>query len=206
MLPRKKYIRVLCLLLATAFGVSSLVTVPSQAITGYTPPVTVQAISPKLVTQSSTSTGTTFQLVVPATVKPFSVVGLTWVGTLPIDTTFKARVREAGKWSVWNELHFSDDHGVDANSLEGEDSRSGTDPLMTAVADSIEVIMTNSSGVTPNDLKLELIGSPETTKDRALLTDVRGLSLPYTGAPAVTPAGVVVARPNSVSRAQWGAN
>lgn len=206
MLPRKKYIRVLCLLLATAFGVSSLVTVPSQAITGYTPPVTVQAISPKLVTQSSTSTGTTFQLVVPATVKPFSVVGLTWVGTLPIDTTFKARVREAGKWSVWNELHFSDDHGVDVNSLEGEDSRSGTDPLMTAVADSIEVIMTNSSGVTPNDLKLELIGSPETTQDRALLTDVRGLSLPYTGAPAVTPAGVVVARPNIVSRAQWGAN
>jgi hypothetical protein len=206
MLPRKKNLRVLCLLLATAFGVSSLVSAPSQAITAYTPPVSVQAITPKLVTQSSSSAGTTFQLAVPATIKPFSVVGLTWVGTLPSDTTFKARVRESGKWSTWHELHFSDDHGVDIDSLEGNESRSGTDPLMTALADSIEVIMTNSSGTSPNDWKLELIGSPETTQDRALLADVRGLSLPYTGPPAVTPAGVIVARPNIVSRAQWGAN
>ena len=206
MLPRKKHLRVLCLLLATAFGVGSLVSAPSQAITGYTPPVTVQGITPKLVTTSISSSGTTFQLVVPGTIKPFSVVGLTWVGTLPGDTTFKARVRESGKWSAWNELHFSDDHGVDIDSLEGEDSRSGTDPLMTAIADSIEVIMTSPSGATPHDLKLELIGSPETTQDRALLTNVRSLSLPYTGPPAVTPTGVIVARPNIVSRAQWGAN
>lgn len=206
MLPRKISTRVLCLLLATAFGVSSLVTVPSQAITGYTPTVTVQTFTPKLVTKSIFGITTT-ELVVPSEIKPFSVVGLTWVGTLPTGTSFKARVREAGKWSTWNELHFSDDHGVDPDSLEGNETRMGTDPFMTAVADAIEVIMINKSGLAPTDLKLELIGSPETNQDRALLTTVSKLNAaPVTGAPAVTPAGVLVSRPNIVSRAQWGAN
>jgi hypothetical protein len=207
MLPRKISTRVLCLLLAAAFGVSSLVTVPSQAITGYTPPVTVQTFTPKLVTQSSSETATTTKLVVPTEIKPFSVVGLTWVGTLPTGTSFKARVRESGKWSTWNELHFSEDHGVDPESVEGHDTRMGTDPFMTAVADAIEVIMSNKSGLAPADLKLELIGSPETIQDRVLLTDISKLNdAPIPGTPAVTPTGVVVLRPNIVSRAQWGAN
>jgi len=207
MLPRKISIRVLCLLLAAAFGLSSLVTVPSQAITSYTPEVSVQAFTPKLVTQSSSRTVTTSKLVVPTQIKPFSVVGLTWVGTLPTGTSFKARVREAGKWSTWNELHFSDDHGVDPESLEGKETRMGTDPFMTAVADAIEVIMTNKSGLAPTDLKLELIGSPETKQDRALLTNISKIAAAtIPGAPAVTPSGVVVLRPNIVSRAQWGAN
>lgn len=207
MLPRKISIRVLCLLLATGFGLSSLVTLPSQAITGYTPEVSVQAITPKLLTQSSPGTVMTTKLIVPTELKPFSVVGLTWVGTLPTGTSFKARVRETGKWSTWNELHFSDDHGVDPNSLEGNETRMGTDPFMTAVADAIEVIMTNKSGLAPTDLKLELIGSPETNQDRALLMDLSKITAtPVPGAPAVTPNGVVVLRPNIVSRAQWGAN
>ena len=207
MLPRKRSLRVLCLFLATAFGTSSLVTIPSQAITGYTPEVIVQTFTPKLVTQSTSGTATTTELVVPTEIKPFSVIGLTWVGTLPTDTSFKARVREAGKWSAWNDLHFSDDHGVDPESIEGNETRMGTDPFMTAVADAIEVIMINKSGLAPADLKLELIGSPETNQDRALLANINKIdAAPIPGAPAVTPAGVVVLRPNIVSRAQWGAN
>lgn len=207
MLPRKISIRVLCLLLATAFGLSSLVMVPSQAITSYTPEVSVQAFTPKLVTQINLETATTTKLVVPTKIKPFSVVGLTWVGTLPTGTSFKVRVREAGKWSTWNELQFSDDHGVDPNSLEGEETRIGTDPFMTAVADAIEVTMTNKSGLAPTDLKVELIGSPETKQDRSLVSNLRNVdAAPIPGAPAVTPTGVVVLRPNIVSRAQWGAN
>jgi hypothetical protein len=207
MLPRKRFLRVLCLLLATTFGVSSLASAPSQAITGYTPPVTVQAITPKLVTKSSSAKAKTVALVAPKSIKPFSVVGLTWVGDLPSGTIFRTRVRESGKWSSWNELHFSDDHGVDSNSVESSDSRMGTDPLMTAVADSIEVTMTNKSGLAPNDLQLELIGSQETRQDRALLTTVRSLnSAPIYGEPAVTPDGAIVPRPNIVSRAQWGAD
>ena len=207
MLPRKKYLRVLCLSMATTFAASTLISAPIQAITRYTPPVTIQAITPKFVTKLSTSTSKTVQVVAPTVTKPFSVVGLTWVGALPTGTTFKARVREAGKWSAWNELHFSDDHGVDAMSAEAAGTRSGTDPFMTAVADAIEVTMTNKSGVAPKDLKVDLIGSQETKQDRALLTSVRKLDAP--GSPmdaAVTPGGGVVLRPNIVSRAQWGAD
>ena len=207
MLPRKRYLRVLCLFLASAIGIGSLTGTPSQAITGYAPQVTVQAITPKLTLKSRTATATTMEFVPPAAIKPFSVVGLTWLGNLPKGTTFKVRVREAGKWSSWNELHFSDDHGVDSDGLEGIEARNGTDPLMSAVADAIEVTMTNKLGLAPKDLQLELIGSPETRQDRALLTNVRSLNLaPNSGEPAVSPDGAIVPRPNIVSRAQWGAD
>ena len=207
MLPRKKYLRALCLSMATTFAASTLISAPAGAITRYTPPVTVQAITPKFVTKASTSASKTVQVVAPTVTKPFSVVGLTWLGALPKGTVFKARVREAGKWSTWNELHFSDDHGVDAKSAEANGTRFGTDPFMTAVADAIEVTMTNKTGAAPKDLKVDLIGSQETKQDRALLTSVRKLDA--TGSPtdaAVTPGGGVVMRPNIVTRAQWGAD
>ena len=207
MLPRKKYLRALCLSMVAAFGAGSLVSAPAGAITRYTPPVTVQAITPKFVTKASTTTSKTVQVVAPTFTKPFSVVGLTWLGALPKGTVFKARVREAGKWSTWNELHFSTDHGVDAKSAEANGTRFGTDPFMTAVADAIEVTMTNKSGVAPKDLKVDLIGSQETKQDRALLSSVRTLDAAGTPSDAaVTPAGGVVMRPNIVTRAQWGAD
>ena len=207
MLPRKRYLRVLCLMLVTAFGVGSITTSPSQAITGYSPPVTLQSITPNLSLKSNSTSGKNIELVIPGAIKPFSVVGLTWEGSLPKGTMFKTRVRESGKWSSWNELHFSDDHGVDSSSSEGIGTRYGTDPLMTAVADSIEVIMTNRSGLAPKDLRLELIGSQETNEDRALLTDVRMVgAATVLGEPAVTPNGAIAPRPNIVTRAQWGAD
>jgi len=207
MLPRKKYLRALCLLLAAMFGASSLASTPAQAVTRYTPEVTVQVVTPKFVTKSSSASLKTVQVVAPTVAKPFSVIGLTWQGTLPSNTVFKARVREAGKWSSWNVLHFSDDHGVDSNSLEASGTRNGTDPFMTAVADAIEVTMTNKSGLAPNDLKVELIGSQETKQDHALLTSVRKLAATVNlSTAAVTPAGGVVLRPNIVTRAQWGAD
>ena len=207
MLPRKETLRVLCLIVAAMLGASSLVSSPAQATTHYTPPVTVQVITPKFVTKSSSTVTKTVQVVPPTVTKPFSVVGLTWLGSLPAGTVFKARVREAGKWSTWTELHFSDDHGVDAKSLEASGTRLGTDPFMTAVADAIEVTMTSKSGLAPKDLKVDLIGSQETKQDRTLLTSVRKLDA--AGIPsdaAVTPSGGVVLRPNIVSRAQWGAD
>ena len=217
MLPRKITLRMLCLSLATALGASSFLTPPSQAITGYNPPVTVQVIAPKLIVKansvlvSSASVSSvplkTVQVLAPTKTQPFSLVGLTWVGNLPVDTTFKVRVREAGKWSSWNVLYFSDDHGVDADSLEAAGTRMGTDPLMTAVADGIEVVFTNNSGLAPNDLEVNLIGSQETSQDRALISSSRMLVANGTlSQAAITPAGGMVLRPNIVTRAQWGAN
>ena len=126
---------------------------------------------------------------------------------MPSDTVFTVRVREAGKWSSWNELHFDDDHGVDPESLESNGTRFGTDPLMTAVADGIQINMKSKSGIAPTDLKVDLVGSQETQQDRSLVASTRtfGTAGNLRNA-AVTPAGGVVLRPNIVTRAQWGAN
>lgn len=207
MLPRKKTLRVLCLLMAAGVGVNTLVTAPAQAIIRYTPPVTIQEITPKFVTTSTSGLSKTVQVVAPTDTKLFSVVGLTWLGAVSADTVFKARVRESGKWSSWNELHFSDDHGVDLQSSEADGTRSGTDPFMTAEANAIEVVMTNKTGLAPKDLRVDLIGSQETKQDRALLSGVRDLNSAETlNYAAVTPSGGVVLRPKIVTRAEWGAN
>ena len=74
MLPRKKPLSVLCLLMAAGVGVNTLVTAPAQAIIRYTPPVTIQEITPKFVTTSSSGSSKTVQVVAPTDTKLFSVV------------------------------------------------------------------------------------------------------------------------------------
>ena len=179
---------------------------PAQAATKYTPPVSVQSFAPTYVTTSNFFGTKTTKVISKTTKTPFSIVGLTWLGALPAGTTFTARVRESGKWSTWNALSYSDDHGVNAKSSEAAKARMGTDPLMTAIADAVEVRMINRSGKKPKDLKVELIGSNATVQDRTLLTKVRTANEVSALDAAVTPAGGVVPRPNIVTRAQWGAD
>ena len=88
MLPRKKYLRVLCLSMATTFAASTLISAPAAAVTGYTPPVTVNEISVTPVSSMGTlSTGKRTTILLPAqTVSPFTLAGLTWVGPVSIGT------------------------------------------------------------------------------------------------------------------------
>jgi hypothetical protein len=108
MLPRKKFLRALCLSIVTAFAASTLISAPAnslesgsvKAISGYTPPVSVNELS---VTPSATmstasitglSAGKRTTTLLPAqTVSPFTLVGLTWVGAVSTGTEFKVRVR-----------------------------------------------------------------------------------------------------------------
>ena len=207
MLPRRTFRHASSLIAAFALGAGLLAGSPAQAVTKYTPAVSVESVTPKYVTKSNFLGKKTIQVISRTGTASFSIVGLTWQGAIPAGTTFTARVREAGKWSAWNELHYSDDHGVNENSAEAKKARSGTDPLMTAVADGIEINMINRSGKKPKDLKVELIGSDSTSQDRALLTKVRTAnSIRTLDGSSVTPAGGVVPRPNIVTRAQWGAD
>ena len=207
MLPRRIFRHAASLIVAVALGAGLIAGSPAQAVTKYTPPVSVQSLAPNYVAKSNFLGKKTIQVISKTSITPFSIVGLTWQGAIPSGTTFSARVREAGVWSAWNELHYSDDHGVNAKSAEAKKARTGTDPLMTAVADGIEVRMVNRSGKKPTGLKVELIGSNATTQDRALLTQVRSAnSIRTLGTSTVTPAGGVVPRPNIVTRAQWGAD
>jgi len=218
MLPRKKYLRVLCLSMATTFAASTLISAPVQAVTGYTPPVTVNEISVTPVASMGTlSTGKRTTILLPAqTVSPFTLAGLTWVGPVSIGTEFKVRVRESGVWSAWFKLEYGEYQGVGKDGTESTDTRVGSDPLLTGLADGVEVIMENTSGVVPSQMKVTLVNSQVTKQDRNLGQQSIRMATTDTGmqsqavaalvGAAVSPQGALVARPRIVTRAEWGAD
>ena len=218
MLPRKKYLRVLCLSMATTFAASTLISAPARAVTGYTPPVTVNEISVTPVASMGTlSTGKRTTTLLPAqTVSPFTLAGLTWVGPVSIGTEFKVRVRESGVWSAWFKLEYGEYQGVGKDGTESTDTRVGSDPLLTGLADGVEVIMENTSGVVPSQMKVTLVNSQVTKQDRNLGQQSIRMATTDTGmqsqaaaalvGAAVSPQGALVARPRIVTRAEWGAD
>ena len=218
MLPRKKYLRVLCLSMATTFAASTLISAPVQAVNGYTPPVTVNEISVTPVSSMGTlSTGKRTTTLLPAqTVSPFTLAGLTWVGPVSIGTEFKVRVRESGVWSAWFKLEYGEYQGVGKDGTESTDTRVGSDPLLTGLADGVEVIMENTSGVVPAQMKVTLVNSQVTKQDRNLGQQSIRMATTDTGmqsqavaalvGAAVSPQGALVARPRIVTRAEWGAD
>jgi hypothetical protein len=228
MLPRKKYLRVLCLAMAGTFTAGTLISAPAAAVTGYTPQVSVNEISVTPITKrkatslstasvSELSTGTLITTLLPAqTVSPFTLVGLTWVGPVANGTEFKVRVRESGVWSVWFELEYSEYQGVGDDGTESADARIGSDPLLTGLADGVEVLMENSTGFVPEQMKVTLINSQVTNQDQSIGqqsirmatsdTTMQSQAVSAFAGASVSPQGALVARPRIVSRAEWGAN
>ena len=204
--------------MATTFAASTLISAPAQAVTGYTPPVTVNEISVTPVSSMGTlSTGKRTTTLLPAqTVSPFTLAGLTWVGPVSIGTEFKVRVRESGVWSAWFKLEYGEYQGVGKDGTESTDTRVGSDPLLTGLADGVEVIMENTSGVVPSQMKVTLVNSQVTKQDRNLGQQSIRMATTDTGmqsqavaalvGAAVSPQGALVARPRIVTRAEWGAD
>jgi hypothetical protein len=218
MLPRKKYLRALCLSMATTFAASTLISAPAAAVTAYTPPVSVNEISVTPVASMSTlSTGKRTTTLLPAqTVSPFTLAGLTWVGPVSTGTEFKVRVRESGVWSAWFKLEYGEYQGVGKDGTESVDTRVGSDPLLTGLADGVEVIMENTSGVVPSQMKVTLVNSQVTKQDRSIGQQSMRMATADTGmqsqavaalvGASISPQGALVARPRIVSRAEWGAD
>jgi hypothetical protein len=163
------------------------------------------------------STGKRTTILLPAqTVSPFTLAGLTWVGPVSIGTEFKVRVRESGVWSAWFKLEYGEYQGVGKDGTESTDTRVGSDPLLTGLADGVEVIMENTSGVVPSQMKVTLVNSQVTKQDRNLGQQSIRMATTDTGmqsqavaalvGAAVSPQGALVARPRIVTRAEWGAD
>jgi hypothetical protein len=223
MLPRKKSLRVLCLSMATTFAASTLISVPAGAVSGYTPPVSVNEISVTPVASKGTATisglatGKRTTTLLPAqTVSQFTLAGLTWIGPVSTGTEFKVRVRESGVWSAWFKLEYGEYQGVGKDGTESVDTRVGSDPLLTGLADGVEVIMENTSGVVPSQMKVTLVNSQVTKQDRSIGQQTMRMATADTGmqsqavaalvGASISPQGALVARPRIVSRAEWGAD
>ena len=226
MLPRKKYLRVLCLSMAFTFGASTLVSAPASAletgsvktISNYTPPVTITElnVTPSTRVSSFSSGKTTTSLLASQSTDPFTLVGLTWLGPVSIGTEFKVRVRESGIWSQWFTLSYGEYQGVGNDGSESVEARTGSDPLLTGLANGVEVVMESTTGVVPTQMKVSLVNSQVTSQDRGIGNEsmrmattgsgMQAMNVSAFSGAAVSPQGALVARPRIVSRAEWGAN
>lgn len=128
----------------------------------------------------------------------FNLVGVTWdaASVTSADVEVLVRVREAGTWGEWNVLAVNED-GPDANTTEGQASRhrAGTSPLLTGMADGVQVRVDTANGIAPAGLQVSLI-DPGTSPGDAALDAV----MPAAMASAATTA------PAMITRAQWGAD
>ena len=105
------------------------------------------------------------------------------------------RTRAGGVWSDWSALpQESDEHAPDPGTAEAAHERAGTDPVVVAHSDGVEVRVDTRSGTAPAGLRVALVA-------RARPTPTRRWARP-SPAPRAPPRPV---RPSSRAR-QWGAD
>ncbi|HEX6325165.1 MAG TPA: hypothetical protein VFZ72_01225, partial [Jiangellaceae bacterium] len=82
----------------------------------------------------------------------FRVAAFTWDGK-PSQSALliRAHDRRTGEWSDWFELH-DDQHGPDSNTPEARTARRGTDPVIVAESDAVEVRVETLDDELPDDL------------------------------------------------------
>jgi len=174
MLPRRFSRNAVCLIVSFGLGAALFAGAPAQGATKYTPPVSVVEldIAPEPTIGALTAGKRLTVLLSAQSVKPFTLVGLTWVGAVSIGTEFKVRVRESGVWSDYFKLEYGEYQGVGKDGSESIATRVGSDPLLTGIADGVEVVMLNTSGIAPSQMKVTMINSTVTKQDEVLADTV----------------------------------
>lgn len=136
----------------------------------------------------------------------FDAIGLSWAPRRggSSDPAVWVRVREAAGWSAWNLLPTLD-VGPDADSSEGGRSgRVATEPLVTNGADAFQVRV--DAGAPLGDVRADVINAGQAPSDEPEGTSPRQLSA-MANSPAVGFAATSApARPDIITRAQWGAD
>jgi hypothetical protein len=126
----------------------------------------------------------------------FSVVGVTWDGSVS-EGSFAAwvRTRAGGAWTDWSALpQESAEHAPDPGTAEAAHERAGTDPLVVAHSDGVEVRVDTVDGVAPTGLRVDLVEPGTSAADATVGTRPAGA------------ASAAASRPAVLSRAQWGAD
>ena len=135
----------------------------------------------------------------PTPTDTFGLVGITAEEPIDPDARVLVRVREDGEWSSWQPLLVSE-HGPDPGSAEARDVRHGTNPLLTAEADGVQVRIDIPGGDVPQGLHVMMVDNPVVDEDSAIPTP-RDLPL------ATAAAGAWSApQPTIITRAEWGAD
>ncbi len=148
-----------------------------------------------------------FQILRKVDLNPFALVGVTWQGELAPNTSIQVKVHDKSGWSGWQQLSYSPEHAPDDSAAEAKNTRSGTDPLITAESDGIEVRVISTAVILPKNLKVSLIDSATSNEDvNTFLAAKNSVGTKQNLGSVITKSGAVVSRPNIVTRAQWGAD
>lgn len=122
----------------------------------------------------------------------FRVSGVTWRGDrTDVEAFVRTRDAQTGTWTDWTLLEA--EGGPDAGSAEAASARGGTQPLITAPSDGIQVRV-ESAAAKPAELEVDVIDPGTSDAD----SDIGST-------PAATADGVQ-AKPTVHSRADWGAD
>ena len=126
------------------------------------------------------------------TTQDFLVAGVTWDAASAEEITEVAvRLREGGTWGEWQSL------GLDGVTVDG--GRAGTEPLVTAGADGVQVRVRTASGTPPADLQVDVVDPGSSAADASIGAD------PAPAASANAGTGFEI-RPHVVDRSGWGAD
>lgn len=129
--------------------------------------------------------------------RDFRVAGVTWRGDRSgVEAFVRTRDAETGAWTEWSLLEAEE--GPDAGSAEAASARGGTQPLITAPSDGIQVRV-ESDDTRPAELAVDVIDPGTSPADSSV--DPAPASAPEsTGTAGTAP------RPTVNSRADWGAD
>jgi SpoIID/LytB domain protein len=132
----------------------------------------------------------------PTGTAAFRLVGITWSDERvdAHDVSAWVRTRSDGRWSGWYAMPSGDEHGPDPGSAEDAQVRGGTDPLLVAPSDGVQVRVDSVGGRPLAGLRVDLV-DPGTSPADAVVG---------TATPDAAAAGL--ARPAILSRADWGAD
>ncbi|MCW2798983.1 MAG: hypothetical protein JWQ70_455 [Aeromicrobium sp.] len=120
-----------------------------------------------------------------STVKPFSMLGVTWKSGVPNDSVVQVKWRSHGTWSAWTKLE------LDLANTATDGGRPGTESSWVGKADGVAVRVVTASPANPVDLRVATInpGKSPSTSNAAFQT-------------AASPIG----QPPIIMRSSWGAD
>jgi len=207
MLPRKKYHSALAIGVATLLAGAFMAQPPAQGYVRIPPKVSIHNFLPQNQVPTKTGNKFVFQIMEKVDTSPFSLVGVTWLGNLYRGTVIRAKVHDKSGWSSWQELSYSSEHGPDPTTTEVQSARNGTNPLITAQSDGIQVEALSVVARLPKNLEVSLIDSITSAADvRTFRTARNSVGIRQNLGAVTTKGGAIVNRPNIVTRAEWGAD
>ena len=117
-----------------------------------------------------------------------TMVGLTWDDDRPMQAWY--RVKRGGRWTGWFPLVVEADHGPDRDTVEGQRSKPGSDPVWVGKAEAVQFRTTGSGS---RKTRAVLI---DTIRSRPLLRQLSDFLTPRVPAAAGAPSQPLI-RPRS---------